>query len=127
MINAEAIDGVNDAEIEMVEVPEWPGGKVWIRTFTLEQHGAMMAGLRDDKDDDHAHLLLVVAMTLCDEAGTLLYDWKDPASLHRLGQRRVHTLEGVYARSSKLNALTESKEDIVGKSQAGQTNGSATG
>lgn len=127
MINAEAIDGINDAEIEMVEVPEWPGGKVWIRTLTLEQHGVMLAALRKDKDDDHGHLLLVLLMTLCDEAGTLLYDWKDPASLQRLGQRRVRTLERLYEASSKLNALTESEEDIVGKSQAGQISDSATG
>lgn len=127
MINAEAIDGINDAEIEMVEVPEWPGGKAYLRTMTLEQHGVMLAGLRDNKEDDHAHLLRVLTMTLCDEAGTLLYDWKDPASLQRLGQRRVHTLEGLYDASSKLNALTESEEDIVGKSPAGQTSVSATG
>lgn len=126
MLTAAQINSANDVEVRKVSVTEW-GGDVYVRTLNCNEHKALMEQLRGEDKDEHTHMLLLLTMTLCDEAGVRLYDWKNPEHAEVLAERRVLLLERCYHAAAGLNLLNEDEDELVGKSEAGQTNGSVSG
>ena len=126
MLTAAQINSINDVEVRKVEVSEW-GGEVFVRTINCNEHKALMAQLHGDEKDDHGHMLLLLTMALCNGDGVCLYDWKNPEHAKVLAERRVSALETCYQAAASLNRLMDEEDELVGKSEAGQTNGSVSG
>jgi hypothetical protein len=100
----EAILGADDLERIEVDVPEW-GGSVWVRTMEATQRDAFEAQqLKEPFKDVRARL---VAATVCDASGALLFSDADIPSLSR---KSAKALDRIFAVSTKLSGLT--KEDI---------------
>ncbi len=130
MLTAEKFDDRSDLELQKLSVPGW-GEDVYVRTINLGQHKAFMAKVKDDEKDTHGLVLLLLTMTLCDSDGLCLYDWKNADDAERLAKKRMSALENAYITAAKLNLLydgdDEDEDDLVGKSEAAETNGSPSG
>lgn len=100
-----AILDVKDWKSVEVEVPEW-GGPVWVRTMgTADMEAYMtMVGQRGADKDIRGLQVSLVAATVCDEHGTLLFTAEDVAPL---GAKSWAAIGRVCAVAQELNLMRE--------------------
>lgn len=108
-LNRDRILSADDLPREVVEVPEW-GGSVYVRTMT---------GAERDRFEDEHHKQVnrnfrarLAVLTVCDEAGVLLFKPEDAGAL---GEKSAAALNRVLDVSAKLNGLTKSDVDDLEK------------
>ena len=112
----------DDRGIEAVEVPEW-GGTVYVRSMTGRQKDAFELSLYGDENKVEKKRLnnfraRLMALTLCDEKGNLLFTEKDAEAL---GQKSVYAMDRVLAASKRINGITEeAQNELVKKSEDSQ-------
>lgn len=112
LLTREQILGVDDNQVEVVEVPEW-GGSVGVRTMT----GA-------DKDDWEAERQTesgfsldnirasFVARTACDENGYKLFSTDD---VIELGKKSAKALDRVFQVAKRINQITDDELEEIEK------------
>lgn len=99
---------------EAVHVPEW-GGDVYIKTMSARDRLSFEAAVKSNPELVLAPTLL--AFTLCDEEGKLLFAQGDVDALH---DQPWGVLSRLYQHAARLNALkAEDVEAAEGESQTG--------
>ena len=112
ILSKEQILEANDSKTEIVSVPEW-GGDVIISTmsgFARDRFEASCLGKSGGTNMVNIRAKLVAA-TVVDEAGQLMFNEKDIA---KLGNKSCAALERVFEAAQKLNAIgDEDVEDLA--------------
>lgn len=107
VLTREQILKAQDVKIEMVDVSEWWGGCVYVRSLTGKQRDAFEASrykwvgdkIELQHDNTRARLL---AMTVSDEHGTLLFTEGD---IELLGQKDAAPLDKLFDVAQRLSAM----------------------
>lgn len=112
----------DDLRTETVDVPEW-GGSVLVRTMSGTDRDAFEASMITIASDGSRKPNMtnmrakLVALTVVDEAGNLLFDVSD---VDRLARKSAAALERVFAAAQRINGLgVEAQDDIAKNSGAG--------
>ncbi len=128
-LNKDQILEANDLQSETVDVPEWHGS-VRVRTMTGADRDAFEASMittlvdgtrKPNMTNMRAKL---VALTVVDESGALVFDVAD---VDRLSLKSASALERVFAAAQRINGLGAQAEEISAKnSVAGPSAGSTS-
>ena len=107
-----AILAASDAQIVTVDVPEW-GGQVGVRVMSGAQRdqfeAAIVARRAATGDMQPAGLRsLLVSLTACDDAGTLLFS---EADIPALESKSARALQRVFDVAMDANGLSEAAAD----------------
>jgi hypothetical protein len=110
-LSKEQILAAADLKFEVVAVPEW-GGDVRIRSMTGSARDEFEAAMFAAKGPDETLNLQnvrarMISLSVVDEQGVRLFS---EADIQALGEKSGAALERVYARCTKLNAI--SKADV---------------
>lgn len=108
ILSKEQILAADDNKTQVVEVPEW-GGEVIIGTmsgYARDRFESSVMGRNGGMNMQNIRAKLVAA-TVIDEDGNLVFNEKDIASL---GRKSCAALDRVFAAAQKLNAIAD--EDI---------------
>ena len=122
MLTKDQILEANDLRTETVHVPEW-GGSVLVRSLTGTDRDAFEASMitvlpdgtrKPNMSNMRAKL---VALTVVDEAGSLVFDVSD---VDRLARKSAAALECVFVTAQRINGIgVDAQEDIAKNSNAG--------
>ncbi len=114
LLNAQQILSVDDAIIEVHQVPQW-GGAVYVKSITAAQRGQIEAEAAHYKESKGKNSSFAEEFTvhmaflgMCDEAGNRLFTTKE--QLAELKKRNAAAIAGVAAHVQRLSGF--SKEDI---------------
>lgn len=109
LLTAEDILGMVDEEFRVVEVPEWGGRKIRLRTLTAGESAEFTALAADKTRQGEApvHLLMLSA---CDESGKRLFKRNDMEVLKRRSLKAVMRLQDI---AMDLNGLTEKAKEAA--------------
>lgn len=114
-LTKEAILGINDLQLQEVEVPEW-GGSVYVRGLSGAERDAFEASVVEQRGkiakvnmvNLRAKLLV---LTICDEKGEQLFTHAD---IEALGQKSAVALQRLFDIASSLSGLSaEDAEDLA--------------
>jgi len=100
-LSREEIFGLDDKELELVEVPEWKG-KVFIRSLTAREKSSFEKRMLGQKADYGLIMAEYVAAITVDETGSNLFTKKDAEELLK---KRSSALERIFEAGQKLNTL----------------------
>lgn len=122
ILNKDQILEANDLKTETVDVLEW-GGSVLVRSLTGTDRDAFEASMitvspdgtrKPNMNNMRAKL---VALTVVDEAGRLVFDVSD---VDRLARKSAAALERVFMAAQRINGIgVDAQEDIAKNSNAG--------
>lgn len=122
ILTRDQIIACQDIKTEEVQVPEW-GGSVLVRGLTGEERDAYEATLMQLRGTD-AKLNLanarakLVARSVVDDAGNLLFSDRDVAQLAKKG---AAALQHIFDVAQRLSGLTKSDlDDLTKNSEDGQ-------
>lgn len=115
-LNREQILGADDARIETVAVPEW-GGDVCVRVMAGDVRDRWEANLfvEDDGDRELNHERFrarLLAATVCDEKGLLLFSAADLAAL---GAKSSVAADRVLDVAQRLNMIRQADREAARK------------
>lgn len=101
----------DDLEMELVDVPEW-GGEVWVRTLRARERDQFEAESLQKKGENYETNFRnlrarLVALTMVDEEGNLLFKGKD---VEALGNKSARAMDRVFSVAQRLNGI--GKHDI---------------
>lgn len=105
-----------DYKREPVDVPQW-GGRVWVRTMSgtakdqYEQSCLKVVSGKVEQDMVNMRAKLLAA-TLCDESGRLLFS---AADVPLLGEKSAYALDKCYEIACRLNAVTDADLEELAK------------
>ena len=118
----------NDLKTQSVEVPEW-GGSVLVRTMSGTDRDAFEASMITTASDGSRKPNMtnmrakLVALTVVDEAGNLMFDVSD---VDRLARKSAAALERVFAAAQRINALGVDAQDEIAKNSGAGLSASST-
>jgi hypothetical protein len=121
-LSKDQILSANDADFELVDVPEW-GGKVRVKTLTGDERDAYEQSLIDQRGNVLGPKLAgaqarLVALTAVDDDGKRLFGDDD---VKALGAKSAQALNRVFEVSMRLSRLTQKDvEELVGNSNGTQ-------
>jgi hypothetical protein len=121
-LSKDQILSANDADFELVDVPEW-GGKVRVKTLTGDERDAYEQSLIDQRGNVLGPKLAgaqarLVALTAVDDDGKRLFA---DADVKALGAKSAQALNRVFEVSMRLSRLTQQDvEALVGNSNGTQ-------
>lgn len=130
-LTAAAIEAARDFTVEPVTVPEW-GGKVFIRTLTADQRDEFVTRFIDQESGRiqpgvRSVTATLLAMTVCDEAGKLLFEDQERGR-QVFAVKSAKATDEVFGKSSELNALrADDIEDLAGNLPETMNEDSRTG
>jgi hypothetical protein len=116
----------DDLRTEDVQIPEWGGAWVRVRTLNASERDHWEAGIVNrigkktvfNSENIRARLCL---LCLVDEEGNRLFDDGD---MFPLGGKSAAALSRIYDVASRLNGLSDADvEELAGESAAGQSEG----
>ena len=111
-LNKNQIFQIKDSQVEKVDVPEWgEGAYVYIRQMSAGSRdkfetAALRSRLNDDpsKADTKGLRALMVMLTVCDEHGVLLFDYrKDGAELEK---KSATALDRIVQKAQDFNGMS---------------------
>lgn len=111
MLTKDAILAAKDLQIETVDVPEW-GGKVHIRPFNGAERDTLEAAAKHAQDDMRGFRARIVAASICNDAGELLFEIKD---IPALNNKSAAALNRVCDAALRLNHMTPEDVDDLTK------------
>lgn len=102
-LTREAILSADDLKTEDVDVPEW-GGSVTVRALTATGRDAMFRQIvgADGKMDQTRYHGALVASSVIDDGGDLLFSLTDAEALGNKSAAALHRVSSVAARLSGL-------------------------
>lgn len=108
ILTRDAILSSQDLKKELVSVPEW-GGDVWVRAMTggeRDKFEASVVEQRGKKQIFHTQDIRakLVALTVCDEDGQLLFSQPD---VKALSEKSASALQRIYEVAARLSGITE--------------------
>ncbi len=120
--------GVQDIEIEEVEVPEW-GGSVFVKGMTGIERDRFEASIVEQRGKNAKVSMVnirakLASETMCDKDGTKLFSVKDAAAL---GEKSAAGLDRVFDVSMRLSGISDDEiEELAEEMEANPSEGSAT-
>lgn len=99
-----SILAAEDRETESVSVPEW-GGDVMVRTITAGERDRWELSTQRKKVEDIRGSL--VALTVCDEEGNLLFS---PEDVKELSKKSSAPMQRIFNAAVRINRI--SNEDV---------------
>lgn len=118
-LTREQILGAADRTIEAVEVPEW-GGVVHVRSLNgraRDKFDASRFRLKGDQVEmihDNTRAMLL-SLSLCDEAGTLIFS---EADIVALGEKNAAVLDRLFDVAQRLSGLRAKDVEVKLKNSA---------
>lgn len=112
MLTREQIRGAADLPREEVQIPEWQGS-VFVRTMTGTERDAWEDSLAKGKKVslEKVRAKLAVAVT-CDADGKATFG---PEDVDWLSEKSCAALQRIFAKASKLNALSNADMEDLAK------------
>jgi hypothetical protein len=135
VLTAADITRVRDVVIKPVEIPEW-GGVVNVRSMSALERENYFEAIRKIEGYGKKERTIIVLkrssallaqMTLCDEAGNLLFT---PQEIATLSAKSSKALQRIVDVSAKLNGLADDDDESAGKDspeQMASGSGSSSG
>jgi hypothetical protein len=117
-LSADQILNAPDIEIDPVDVPEW-GGRVYVRSMTSLQREKYLDSMRKVIGEGAKATMQTVlqfgsakllALTLCDLNGKLLFNPTDVATIEKLAKKSAKASERCVAKAAKMNGLDDTGE-----------------
>ena len=120
-LNKSQIFAIKDVDVEKVDVPEWgEGAFIYIRQMSAGSRdkfetAALRSRLNDDpaKADTKGLRSLMVALTVCDEHGVLLFD--DRKDAVELEKKNAKALDRIVQASQKFNGMANDSIEEAAK------------
>ena len=114
MLNRDTILKADDLPRELVEVPEWGDGGVWVRTLKgceRDSFEQSLVGKKQKMSLENVRARFAV-LTICDESGTRLFTDADAKAL---GDKSAAALDRVFAVAQRLNGFSsDDVEELAG-------------
>lgn len=110
-LTKEAILAADDLPRERVVVPEW-GGDVFVRTMTGTDRDAFETSLLGKDGRMENVRARLVSLTLCNEAGTRIFD---DSEIVALGAKSARALDRVFSVAQRLNGIGVDQADAAKK------------
>jgi len=127
-LSRDQILSAGDVTIEEVQVPEW-GGSVYVRSLNgrardrFESSRFKLKGDKVEMIHDNTRAVLL-SLSLCDEAGTLLFSEADVAAL---GEKNAAAMDRCFEVAQRLSGLrNKDVEEKLKNSAAVQTDSSVS-
>ena len=112
MLTKEQILKAGDLKIEKIAVPEW-GGDVFIRPLSSRDRDKWEADVSASGKVSYDNLRAkLVARSICDESGNLLFDESD---IPALGQKSAAAMQRLFNRLIDLNQVSDADVDEIVK------------
>jgi hypothetical protein len=111
LLSKESILAANDLPLECIAVPEW-GGDVMVRTMTGADRDAFEASLIGKEGRMENVRARLVSLTLCDAAGTRLFN---DAEVTALGNKSARALDRVFTVAQRVNGIGTDAVDTAKK------------
>lgn len=114
MLTKEQILNADDSKTEIVDVSEWWGGEVTIKSmsgFARDRFEASIVGKNGGNDLQNIRAKLV-AGSVVDENGELMFSDRD---IKKLGNKDSKPLDKIFDAAQKLNKITDSEVDELAK------------
>ena len=108
----EKIMQAKDLPVYPFEVEQW-GVTVYIKTLSAAEYVAFVK--RCDKLNPEEQMFLQVCMTVCDSAGTLLFDYDDKASVDKLKSKNIAAIQTLFLASTKYGSPSQKLIDELSK------------
>lgn len=84
------------------------GNKVWVRALSGTGRAAYSEYVSQARDNGGIRPEVIAAMGICEEDGTLAYDWRNPADLQELLEHLDgQDLDGIGLRLFEISGLTK--------------------
>lgn len=128
-LTAEEILGFNDRPIQRVDVPEWGGRHVYIRTIGGDERDRYEQSFFDldsgkRKGDMAGIRSRLVAICACDAEGNALFT---AGQILALGKKNAAALDRLYEVARKLNGLSDADiQELAGNSSSDPSGDSGT-
>lgn len=110
-LTKEAILAADDLPRERVSVSEW-GGDVFVRTMTGTDRDAFETSLLGKDGRMENVRARLVSLTLCNEAGTRIFD---DSEIVVLGTKSARALDRVFSVAQRLNGIGVDQADAAKK------------
>lgn len=92
------------------------GSKIWVRAFTGPGRLQYSAYVEKAKENGGIHVEVVAAMGICEEDGTLVYDWQKSDDLLELTEHLdAGELDAIGLRLFEISGLTKQTEEEAAK------------
>ena len=111
ILNREAVLAAQDVQREYVDVPEWNGG-VYVQTISARA-GLEMVSRRSEADEKNQAVVgieLILAQTVVDEAGNLLFNAEDLPALMDKSRTAIDRIVAAAMRLNKMGTWAEDTE-----------------
>jgi len=116
-----------DIRMEEVEVPEWDGGTVIVKTMTGVERDQFEASIVSEPGQRDMRNLRakIVALSVVDENGNRLFSFEDAVEL---GEKSARALNRIFSVAQRLSGFTpQDVEELRKNSSAGQDESSSSG
>jgi len=113
MLTKEQILSANDLDVEKMSIPEW-GGDVYIRPLSSRDRDrweSQVATTTGKITYDNLRAKLV-ARSICDEQGNLLFSDSD---VEALGNKSAAAMQRIFNRLLEINTITDEDIDELAK------------
>lgn len=101
-------DTIRKAKPTVSEYALTDGSKVWVRAFNGTGRANYIAYIEKAKGNGGIHSEAVAAMALCDEDGTLAYDFQKQADLDELRDKLdAQDIDGIGLRLFEISGLAK--------------------
>ena len=116
--SAEAILGIEDTQTKDVEVPEWGGKKIRVRSMTSEERDRWETSLmKIDKKGNRQFFMQnmrarLIALCAINSKGQRLFSEEH---ILALGQKNASPISRIYEAAQKLSGITEADEEELVK------------
>lgn len=90
-----------------IDAVEWGGERHYVRGMSGKLRGVYSALVQEKKDKGGVPVEVIAAFGICEEDGTLAYDYAKPADIAELEDRDAGFLTAVALKLFELSGLTE--------------------
>jgi hypothetical protein len=128
ILNKKTILEANDVTKKLVKVPEW-GGEVYVRSMSGEDRDRfenliVQSNGKSAKSNLENFRAKLASMTLCDEAGVLLFNEED---VKALSKKSATALQRIFVVAQKLSRIGDNDiEELTRGLQENPLEGSAS-
>lgn len=112
MLTKDDILKTADLKIKEIDIPEW-GGQVCLKVISSldrDRYESWYVSAERSGNYEKARSLLV-AMSLCDDKGVLLFNPKDSNDLAAIGNKNSLIIDRIWAEARKLNGIDGGEKD----------------
>jgi hypothetical protein len=90
----------DDRKRTLLDVPEWDGVRITLRSMTAAQNEAYVTRVIQEKRTDARELL--ISLTACNDDGTLIFSEDD---VKKLGEKDDQVIQRVFEAAQAVNGL----------------------